>query len=98
MLQRRISMIELGLIAATRGMLGVGIGLLISLRLKRRRRRVVGSALAAAGALSTIPLAFRVLRRPPLPPVVDEEKPWRPDDDPMRRENAATEAAILMAD
>ena len=56
------------LIGATRGMLGIGLGLLLSGRFKKDTRRTVGTALALAGALSTIPLAFQVLRRKqPLP-------------------------------
>jgi hypothetical protein len=54
---------ELGLIAATRGILGVGIGLLLASRFKRHRRRAVGIALTALGALSTIPLALRMVQR-----------------------------------
>jgi hypothetical protein len=60
MRETRISIPELALIAATRGMLGVGIGLLIAGRLGRKRRFAVGSTLAAVGALATIPLAFEV--------------------------------------
>lgn len=54
---------ELGLIAVTRGMLGLGIGLLLAGKLRRRRRMMVGYVLTAIGALSTVPLAFRVVRR-----------------------------------
>lgn len=48
---------EVGLIAATRAMLGVGIGLLVGDRLSHSRRTNVGRTLVAIGALSTIPLA-----------------------------------------
>jgi len=51
----------LALIAATRGMLGAGAGLLLAPRLRRRRQRVMGWTLLAVGALSTIPLALSVL-------------------------------------
>lgn len=54
---------ELGLIAATRGMLGVGIGLLIAGRLAPARRRAVGWALFAIGAASTVPLMLDVLSK-----------------------------------
>jgi hypothetical protein len=54
---------ELGLIAATRGMLGAGIGLLVAGRMSDERRLVVGRILVAIGALSTIPLAIDVLSR-----------------------------------
>ena len=54
---------ELGVIAATRGMLGVGIGLLVAGRLSERRRTRVGRILLAIGALSTIPLAIDVVSK-----------------------------------
>lgn len=54
---------ELGLIAVTRGILGIGIGLLLAGKLRRRGRMRMGVALTAIGAVSTIPLAIRVLRR-----------------------------------
>lgn len=73
----RLSMLEVGLIAATRGMLGVGIGLLLSGRIGRAHRVKVGTALAAIGALSTIPLAIRAVRRRAL-------------DEPMRSPVAAS--------
>lgn len=63
MRQTRLSLAELGVISATRGILGVGIGLLLSSRLDRDQRITIGSALAAFGALSTIPLAIRMVRR-----------------------------------
>jgi hypothetical protein len=50
-------------IAATRGLLGVGIGLLISERIGSKHRREVGAALAAIGALSTVPLAIGMFRK-----------------------------------
>jgi hypothetical protein len=53
---------ELALIGATRGMLGLGIGLLLSDKL-RRHKRMIGTVLTAIGGLSTIPLAIHVLRR-----------------------------------
>jgi pilus assembly protein TadC len=54
-----------GFVVATRAMLGVGIGLLASLKLPVERRRSVGIALALAGAATTIPalLALRRARR-----------------------------------
>ncbi|HEX7251863.1 MAG TPA: hypothetical protein VF376_03200 [Thermoanaerobaculia bacterium] len=58
---------QLIFVAATRGALGVGIGLLLAGRIPRNRRRVIGSALAIAGALSTIPAALTIFRRQPSP-------------------------------
>lgn len=55
-----ISLPELGLIAMTRGALGVGIGLLLSNVLEKDARRAAGLALVAIGALTTVPLLLRV--------------------------------------
>ena len=61
------------LIAATRGMLGAGIGLLVADKLTRSQRQIVGGALLTVGVASTIPLAMKVFRRrrpaPELEPV-----------------------------
>jgi hypothetical protein len=51
---------ELALIAGTRGLLGVGIGLLAAGQLSDDQRRVLGRTLLAIGALTTIPLAFQL--------------------------------------
>jgi hypothetical protein len=53
----------LGAIAATRAMLGTGVGLLLSSRIREGRRRKLGWALLAVGVASTIPLAVAVFRR-----------------------------------
>ena len=63
MQERRVSVPELFLVAATRGMLGLGAGLLLADRIDRDHRTLVGGVLVAIGALSTIPLALRVLGR-----------------------------------
>jgi hypothetical protein len=52
---------EVGLIAATRGMLGAGIALLLAEKLNEDQRKVIGWVLFAMGAISTIPLARDVL-------------------------------------
>lgn len=62
MQDRRVSLPELFLVAATRGMLGFGAGLLLAERVGRDRRKLVGGVLVGIGALSTIPLALHVLR------------------------------------
>jgi len=51
---------EFGFIVATRGALGVGIGLLAASRLRCSKRRAVGWTLIALGALTTIPAAMAV--------------------------------------
>jgi 4-amino-4-deoxy-L-arabinose transferase-like glycosyltransferase len=60
MLTTELRLPEVGLIAATRGMLGAGLGLLLAGKLKDRRRKGVGWTLLAVGALTTIPLAMLV--------------------------------------
>jgi hypothetical protein len=59
MQKRKVSLPLAILFSATRGILGIGLGLLLSERLRRKRRRKLGAALAGAGAVSTIPLAIR---------------------------------------
>lgn len=51
------SMVAVG---ATRGMLGMGLGMLLAPRVRRSRRTKLGIALAAVGLLSTIPLALKI--------------------------------------
>ncbi len=51
-----------GFIVATRAMLGVGIGLLVSQRMPEERRRAVGLTLAGIGAAATIPAMIAVMR------------------------------------
>jgi hypothetical protein len=68
---KNLSMPEIGLIAMTRVVLGVGIGLLLAEKLNADQRKSVGCALLAVGALSTLPIAAQVLgkqaeRRPEL--------------------------------
>jgi len=64
MQDRRIKIPELALVAGTRGILGVGLGLLISERLRPRRRRTIGWTLFLIGVASTIPIAARLFRWP----------------------------------
>jgi hypothetical protein len=63
MKETTLSLPELALVAGTRGILGVGIGLLLANRLSAPQRRPLGLALLAVGALTTIPLALEVLGR-----------------------------------
>lgn len=62
MLERKLTLPEIMLIAGTRVALGAGIGLLLSTRLSRRQRKAAGVALALVGGLTTIPLAIMVRR------------------------------------
>ena len=52
----------LAAIAATRGMLGAGIGMLASPHVPAHRRRQIGGLLVVIGLLSTAPLIRRVLQ------------------------------------
>lgn len=54
---------ELALVAATRGIAGVGIGLLLSNLMSAPRRKVVGLTLFTAGALSTVPIMRHLFAR-----------------------------------
>jgi hypothetical protein len=58
-----LSIPELVLFGATRGLLGAGLALLLADRLARAQRRPLALALLGIGALSTIPLALEVLGR-----------------------------------
>ena len=51
---------ELALVAATRGMAGVGAGLLLAERIGTERRKTLGWTLFLIGVLSTIPLALQL--------------------------------------
>ena len=58
-----VSIPELAFVAATRGMAGAGVGLLLADHLKTDKRKAVGWTLLAIGALSTLPIAATVFGR-----------------------------------
>jgi hypothetical protein len=58
--ERRLNLSDIILIAATRGMLGAGIGLLAAGKLSDDQRRAIGRTLVLVGAVTTIPIALRV--------------------------------------
>jgi len=60
MKERKLKLSDLALIASTRGMLGAGIGLLLSSKLNKDQRRAAGWALVAVGAVTTVPLVMKV--------------------------------------
>lgn len=62
MKKKTLSLPMIGLIAGTRGMLGAGAALLFLSDIKKPRRRKIGWALFLTGALSTIPLGYKVIR------------------------------------
>ncbi len=68
MIERKLSIAEIILIAGTRVALGAGIGLLLSSRLSDDQRKAAGIALALVGGLTTIPLAIGVIGRRSEPP------------------------------
>jgi len=61
MIERKLTIAEIILIAGTRIALGAGIGLLLSSRLNNDQRKAAGLALAIVGGLTTIPLALGVI-------------------------------------
>jgi hypothetical protein len=65
----QLSLPTLVSVAATRGMMGVGAGMLLAPKINKKHRRTVGLALLGLGLASTIPLAARVFgsKSRPLP-------------------------------
>jgi hypothetical protein len=51
---------ELALIAATRGAIGFGAGLLLADKFKGERRKALGWSLFLSGLASTVPIAMHV--------------------------------------
>jgi len=72
--QRQLTLAQIMLIAGTRVGLGVGIGLLLSSKLGHRERKAAGLALTLAGAITTVPLALKVLGNEDLAPT-NETRP-----------------------
>jgi hypothetical protein len=60
-----LTLADIGLIASTRGMLGAGLGLLISGKLGNEQRRAVGWTLVIVGIVTTVPLLLNVLAKQP---------------------------------
>jgi hypothetical protein len=63
MRQATLTIPEVGVIAATRGMAGAGAALLLADRISPRKRRMLGWPLFLVGALSTIPILIDVFRK-----------------------------------
>jgi hypothetical protein len=59
--KHEVTVPQIGLLAATRAMLGAGIALLLSEKLTVEQRRAIGWTLVAVGALTTIPVALQLL-------------------------------------
>ena len=54
---------ELAIIAATRGAIGFGAGLLLADKLKQNKRKTLGWSLFLSGLASTIPIALHIFRK-----------------------------------
>lgn len=63
MLRLDVTFPELLLVAGTRAIGGIGMGLLIAGHLSARHRHTLGLALVGVGVATTIPLAGRILPR-----------------------------------
>jgi len=61
MIEPKLTIADIILIAGTRIVLGAGIGLLLSSRLNDDQRKAAGLVLALVGGLTTIPLAIGVI-------------------------------------
>jgi len=57
---KNISVPELALIAATRGAIGFGAGLLLADKFRGERRKVLGWSLLLSGLASTVPIAMHI--------------------------------------
>jgi hypothetical protein len=57
---KKVTVPEIALIAATRGAIGFGAGLLLAGKFKRERRKLVGWTLFLSGLASTIPIAMHL--------------------------------------
>ena len=57
---KKVTVPQLMFIAATRGMIGFGAGLLLADKFKSERRRILGWSLFLSGLASTIPIAMKV--------------------------------------
>ncbi|MGH9874785.1 MAG: hypothetical protein ACRD9S_20210 [Pyrinomonadaceae bacterium] len=60
---KTVTIPELALIAATRGAIGFGAGLLVADKLKQERRKALGWLLFLTGLASTVPIAMHVFRK-----------------------------------
>jgi hypothetical protein len=61
---KSVTVPEIALIAATRGAIGFGAGLLLASKFPRERRKVLGWTLFLSGLASTIPIAMHLFGKP----------------------------------
>jgi hypothetical protein len=57
---KSVTVPELALIAATRGAIGFGAGLLLADKFKVERRKMLGWSLFLSGLASTVPIAMHI--------------------------------------
>jgi hypothetical protein len=57
---KTVTVPELALIAATRGVIGFGAGLVLANKFKGERRKLLGWSLFLSGLASTVPIAMHV--------------------------------------
>jgi hypothetical protein len=57
---------EIAIIAATRGAIGFGAGLLLADKFRQTKRKTLGWSLFLTGLASTIPIAMHVFRKKPM--------------------------------
>ena len=60
---KSVSLPEIAIIAATRGAIGFGAGLLLADKLKQGRRKTLGWSLFLSGLASTIPIAIHLFHK-----------------------------------
>jgi len=72
---RELTLADIGLIAGTRGMLGAGLGLLLSRKLQDEQRIAVGWTLVMVGVITTVPLLLTVLSQRSRSPAGDRYEP-----------------------
>ena len=60
---KSVTVPEIASIAATRGAIGFGAGLLLANKFKREQRKMLGWTLFVSGLASTIPIAMRIFGR-----------------------------------
>ncbi len=63
MRETKLTLPEVGMIGATRGLLGAGVALLLADKVPEAKRKTVGWTLVSIGALTTVPLAFIIFGR-----------------------------------
>ncbi len=61
MRKAQLALSTIGLIAGTRVMLGIGLGMMLAEKVNKHRRHAVGWTLFLVGAGATVPLAIHVL-------------------------------------